>query len=456
MNKVVTDVAVGGMAARLGDFVASLGPGTIPDRIAARVADCWLNALGVGLASLATPYAQVAQKAASHLSGLRGDCTILASGAKISPSAAAFANAVLLHGRTQEDTLGGTHIGCVVVPVLLALSQSGAARPERMNAALLAAYEVGGLLDAACGRISTGRGNRSTPLYAPVAAAAAAAYAMDLPAERVGAAIALAAGGAGGGGQSFVDGSDDWRYQAGLSAQLALSAVELSAAGAVAAPNALEGHYGLIRAACGSVPEPDFDRLGQDWAIERVAFKAYPVCAYAQSACKAAASLSITRTVARNVASIGIFMNPFEYGLPGIPSPGPFSGMTEAIMSVPFAVAATLIDGAPNMGNLTAGGCDELRDLIRKIQVHPDEAVAPMNCRMYLKTADGPTLFAEAGPNPQEFDLASSLERALRDVSAPAGTLGRLDKALRRQQPDLSAVERVFEEVRSAAMFVHC
>ncbi len=456
MHKSVSDKTAGGMAARLGEFVAGLGPDTIPDRLEVRIADCWLNALGVGLASLATPYAEVAQRAASHLSGLGGECTILASGAKTNPAAAAFANAVLLHGRTQEDTLGGTHIGCVVVPVLLALVQSGAAKPERLNTALLAAYEVGGLLDATYGRISTGRGNRSTPLYAPVAAVAAAAYAMDLPTERIGAAIALAAGGAGGGGQSFVDGSDDWRYQAGLSAQLALSAVELSAAGAVAAPNALEGPYGLIKTACGTVDDPEWDRLGQAWAIERVAFKAYPVCAYAQSTCKAAASLPIPRGAAWKIASIGIFMNPFEYGLPGIPSPGPFSGMTEAIMSVPFAVAATLIDGAPNMDNLMSGGCNEIRDLIGKIRVHPNETVPPLSCRMYLKTADGPTLFAEAGPEPEKFDLTSSLTRALRDVSAPAETLGRLDHALRRRQPDLDTAVQVFEEVRSASMLAHC
>lgn len=454
MSKLTPLVEAGGLAPRLGAFVADLGPGTIPERLGEHIADCWLNAFSVGLASVTTPYARIAEQAASRNSGGHGDCTVLTSGARTSPAAAAFANAVLFHGRTQEDTLGGTHIGCVVVPVLLALLESGEAKPGRLNAALLAGYEIGGFLDAAFGRISTERGNRSTPLYAPVAAAAAAAYAMNLLADRIGAAISLAAGMAGGGGQSFVDGSDDWRYQAGLSAQLALSAAELAAAGAVAAPRALEGRYGLIRSACGDVEAPDFSGLGRAWAIERVAFKAFPVCAYAQSVCKAAASLSLAPEDIGKVVSIEITMNPFEYGLPGIPSPGPFLGMTDAIMSVPLAAAATLVDGAPTLDNLMEGGSAGTCALIRKIRVHPDSSVGPLSCKMNLVMDDGKTLSAEAGPDPSKFDLKSSLSRALRDVAAPEQTLTRLDKALRLSTPDLASVVHVFREVRPESMLV--
>lgn len=456
MTQGMPEAELGGMAARLGEFVAGLGPGMIPEHLESRIADCWLNAFAIGLASLTTPYPRVAEKAALRNSGPEGNCTLLVSGCRTGPAAAAFANAVLLHGRTQEDTLGGTHIGCVVVPVLLALQESGAAKPERLNAALLAAYEIGGFLDDAFGRISTGRGNRSTPLYAPLAAAAAAAYAMNLSAEGVGAAISLAAGMAGGGGQSFVDGSDDWRYQAGLSAQLALSAVELAAAGAVAAPRALEGRYGLIRSACGEVEDPDVSGLGRFWAIERVAFKAYPVCAYAQSVCTAAASLSTAPQEIGKVASIEILMNPFEHGLPGIPSSGPFSGMTDAIMSVPLAAAATLVDGAPTLDNLMAGGSAGIRALMHKIQVRPDETVGPLSCKMCLTMEDGQTRSAAAGSNPQDFNLKSSLTRALRDVSAPEHTLTRLDRALRRPMPDLASVAQVFRDLRSELMLARC
>src|SRR5262245_65754657 len=54
-----------------------------------------------------------------------GTATVLATGASATPGAAAFANAVAGHGLVREDMHAGSvsHLGVVVMPALLALSE---------------------------------------------------------------------------------------------------------------------------------------------------------------------------------------------------------------------------------------------------------------------------------------------------------------------------------------------
>ena len=102
------------------------------------------------------------------------------------------------------------------------------------------------------------------------------------------------------------DGTDEWRYQVGVVARNGLVAAELARAGSVSAPHAFEGKSGFARA----FAKVDLDRslaasLGQDWAILRVAFKPYPVCAFNQTPVTGALALREELPAARPRCACG-------------------------------------------------------------------------------------------------------------------------------------------------------
>ena len=129
-----------------------------------------------------------------------------------------IANAALLHGRCQEDTCGTAHFGVIVVPLLLALLETRGTANERLLPAMIAGYEVGGYLEAALAKRTFASGFRGSPLYGTFAAAAAVCKLLGLPVEVVRSALVHAAAFTGGTLQSIGEGSDEWRYQVGISA----------------------------------------------------------------------------------------------------------------------------------------------------------------------------------------------------------------------------------------------
>jgi len=274
------------LAQELGRFVAGLELAAVPPDVVEKARTCLLNGYGIALGGHATPFAPVARRAALALDGERsGGATLLGDGRKTSVEGAALANAALFHGRAQEDTCGAGHFGTIMIPLLTALVEARGAPVERLLPALIAGYEVGGLLESAYGPKTTPAGLRASPLYGTLAAAAASAHLLGLDAERSAAALANAASFTGGMLQSFADGTDEWRYQVGIAARNGLAAAELARAGSRSAPGAFEGRSGFVRA----FARADCDvpallaRLGSEWSVMRVTFKPFPVCAFNQT-----------------------------------------------------------------------------------------------------------------------------------------------------------------------------
>ena len=141
----------GTVTEQFGKFVSELEWGNIPPEVLEKARACLLNAYGVGLGSNHLPYAPLACRAVIDMEGEHpGGATIFGDGRKTTASGAALANAVLFHGRTQEDfTWGSTHAGVVIVPVLTALLEAKALPATRLLEALVAGYEVAIALDHA-------------------------------------------------------------------------------------------------------------------------------------------------------------------------------------------------------------------------------------------------------------------------------------------------------------------
>jgi 2-methylcitrate dehydratase PrpD len=408
----------------IGNFVAGLSMEALPADVVRKARTCLLNGYGIGLGCHNTPFVRVARAAALALDGERADgATLLAHGAKVAISGAALANAALFHGRGQEDTCGAAHLGAILIPMLTALFEVRRLPLDRLIPALVAGYEVGGLLEQAYAGKTTPRGLRSSPLYGTMAAAAAAARAMALPAERIAAAVGNAASFSGGILQSFADGTDEWRYQVGAAARNGLVAAELAAAGSVTAPYAIEGKAGFVRAF--AQVECDAQalaaRLGRDWSIHRVTFKPFPVCAFNQTPVTAALAFR-QKLGARTLKSVRVRMNPYETGYAGMDSKGPFETISGTLMSIPFCIALTVLRGEPTMAAMTTYDDPEVNALVERIDLVSDEGVPRLCCTIEAELEDGGSLVIDQKMTTDDYNFDSAtVSRMVRRIGHEEG-----------------------------------
>lgn len=374
-----------------GKFIADLETERLPETVAEKARTCLLNGYGIGLGCLDTPYAPVARAAALALDGrVQDGASLLGYDAKVSVSGAALANAALFHGRGQEDTCGAAHFGAILIPMLTAMIEARRYPLDQMIPALVAGYEVGGVLEQALSDMTTPWGFRSSPLYGTIAAAAAASRLMSLSPERTAAAFGNAAAFTGGTMQTFHDGSDEWRYQVGWAARNGLLAAELAAHGSVAARHAIEGPAGFSAVFAGVKFDADAmsARLGKEWSIHRVTFKPYPVCAFNQTPVMAALELG-KQIRGRAIRSARVRMNPFEAGYAGMSSKGPFSTIGGTLMSIPFCIALTLLKGSPTLQTMATYDDATVNDLMQRMDLIADDSVPRLCCVIEAELGDG-------------------------------------------------------------------
>ena len=377
------------LAQHLATFVCGLSEDTLPDTIVAKAKTCLLNGYGIAFAGLSTPYHVVAAKAASTMYTEGGNATIWATGTRSTVTGALMANAALCHGRAQEDTCGAAHLGAVMIPLLTALIETGRGSTEDLISALVAGYEAGGLFEELLADQTTPTGFRATTLFGVTAAATAASRLLKFSPAQTVAAMANAVSFSGGVLQSFAEGTDEWRYQVGITAQAGWAAAELAQAGSVSAVEPFEGAKGLAKAFANTDLDVDAITagLGQNWQTARVAFKPFPVCAFNQTPVTAALDIR-ERMKGRQVKSVDVRMNPYECGYAGMDSAGPFNSISGTLMSIPFCIALTLVRGAPSMQSMVCYDDTEVNMLVDRIKLIPDPEIAVLSCHIFITYAD--------------------------------------------------------------------
>ncbi len=414
------------IAGELARFTSALAQGNIPAEVWNKAHACLLNGYGIAMAGLATPYEPVARKAALAMYAGPGEATLLGSGERSGVTGTVLANGALFHGRGQEDTCGAAHLGAVVIPLLMALIESGRGRMADLIPALIAGYETGGLFEELLAGDTTPRGFRATTLFGVSAAAAAASRLLRLDAERTCAALGNAVSFSGGLLQTFAEGTDEWRYQVGVTAQAGWSAAELARAGSVSLSEGYEGARGLARAFAGRPLDAaeTTAKIGRDWQTLRVAFKPFPVCAFNQTPVTAALVLR-EKLAGRRISAAVVRMNPYECGYAGMDSKGPFSTIGGTLMSIPFCIAQTLLRGAPSMAMMTEYRDANINALVERVDLVPDPSVPTLCCRIEVVPQDGPRMTEVLDMTPADYaydfdDLRARLERTAAQEGLPA------------------------------------
>jgi len=422
------------LSQRIATFIHALDTAHMPAEVVEKARVCLLNGYGMGLDCHDTAYAPVARKTALAMdSEQRNGATLLGDGRKTTIGGACLANSALFHGRAQEDTCGAAHFGTILIPLLTALIEVRRYPMERLVPALVAGYEAGGVFEQAYAGTTTPAGLRASAVYGTVAAAAAAGKLLGLDEKRLASALANAASFSGGLLQSFADGTDEWRYQVGVVAKTGWLAAELAGADSISAPHAFEGKSGFVRAFARTDCNVDAlaAQLGNEWAILRVTFKPFSVCAFNQTPVTAALALR-EKLANAQLKTVRVRMNPYEMGYAGMDAVGPFNSVSGTLMSIPFCIAATLLYGIPNMKRMTTYDDPKVNEFINRIALVRDPNVPTLSTVIEAETTDGRTIVQDQRMTTRDFAYdRAGVSRLVRRIggeqSVPAQAFDRLE-----------------------------
>jgi 2-methylcitrate dehydratase PrpD len=293
---------------------------------------------------------------------------------------------------------GVSHLGVVVLPALLAISQRGAVSGRDFIAAGIVGYEVGAQLGRAIVTPEFARSFRPTGFTGPIAAAAAASRLLGLDDDACTSAIALAANTASGLNQWPHEGAEDMFFHPGFAARSGVTTALLAELGAAASEGALDGPGGLLTAYLGPRPIPDIVLFSGVPELLAVYSKPVPACNFAQTPCQAALALARShRLEPADIRAIRIAASYAAVKYPGCDHEGPFRTRLQAKMSIQFSVAAALRHGAVAEGNYERLDDPDVMRLIRSTRMEADPGFtaafpARQGSRVEIDIADGRTL----------------------------------------------------------------
>jgi 2-methylcitrate dehydratase PrpD len=300
-----------------------------------------LDSLSTAVAATSLP---VPNAASSIVGSNTGQSTLFGRTGRVPAADAAFVNATLVNGRTQDDFLYKSHPGAVTVPPALALAEQFGHSGADVLASVVVGYEL--TARAYLGGPAMLPKFRATGVAGAIGATAASAKAMRLDETQTCNALGLGAIFASGFGAGFLTGTMDVKLNVGMAARNGVTAAVLAHAGATASDQAFEGEAGYYRAISGSldhVSEATVD-LGKRLLIEDTIYKEYPVCIFVQTPVALARQLiDRDRIVPEQVGRVRVTVSDATFTNPGFRNVAPFANQLKARVSARFCIAAALL-----------------------------------------------------------------------------------------------------------------
>ncbi|MEX2424877.1 MAG: MmgE/PrpD family protein [Acidimicrobiia bacterium] len=338
---------------RIAEWAASTHPADLPDDVTHQVRRSLIDYLAATIVGAAAePAAIVRGYLADHDTSRTS--TVIATDVRLSPPGTALVNGTAAHAYELDDgyTPGGGHPGCTVISAALAAAESVPTDPDQLVRAIALGYEVACRLGGATHPAQWRRGFHNTPLFGTFGAATAVATILDLDSTGYANAFGLAGSHAGGLLSYHDQGSDVKRYHAGKAARDGVVCAELADRGLTAPTNVLEGAHGYLNAFAGG----EFDRdhlvgeLGTTWRMTRTYHKPHACCRHVHAAVDAALRIRDRESLdPATIESITVetFSIAASYGNKDIRT------ALDAQMSLPYSVAAALVEGEVGMEQFT-------------------------------------------------------------------------------------------------------
>jgi 2-methylcitrate dehydratase PrpD len=378
----------GAPEAALAAEIAELTFDRIPPAARTVAGQCVLDGLGVAVAATGEPAVRIARDVA-RAETPDGPATVLGHGGRTGVRAAALVNGTAAHALDYDDVLGamGGHPTVPVLPAALALAEQLGADGRALLTAVVAGIETEARVGSALGDTHYARGFHNTATAGTLGAAAAACSLLGLPAERVRAALAIAATSASGLKANF--GTMTKPLHAGQAAAAGLLAAQLAAAGFTASDTGLSERRGLL-AVLSDDPAPAAltAPFGAPWHVESVLFKFHAACYLTHAAIDAALDLRGRGLLPDEIETVEVTVPPGHLGVCAIPEPR--SGL-EGKFSLRFTVALALCTGATDESRFTDHAVHDpalvaLRD---RVHVRTAEDLAHFAGRLAVRTRDG-------------------------------------------------------------------
>ena len=402
-----TTTALEGLTARLASHVAGIRWDELPDDVRRAARRTAVDAFACGLAG-----SRIADDVLDPIRALvadqrRGTCTSLLHAEGLPATTAAFVNGSTIHTIDYDDTHMAvvSHFGASVVAAALAATESAGADGRRFLEAIVAGFEAGARVGRACMPQHYQRWHATSSLGG-IAAAAAAARALDLDARATEMAIGLAADDTGGTRVCIAQGDISKSLHAGRAAEKGVRAALLVAAGAKGPIGLLEHPFGFFWAYSDErdarrLPEQLAD-IGTRWEILENDIKAHPCILSAHTAIEAVLTLAREHGFGiEDVEQVELSQPPYSKG----------HGMNRDIgtvmaarLSVPWCVMVALADGEVGLAQFTEERIadDDVRGRLERVVLSPDPDLgqrfpgqAPNRARITLD--DGRTFEHEVG-----------------------------------------------------------
>ncbi len=415
---------------RLAAFSSAARFEDLPPAALADTSRAVLDWLGSVLAGAKEPAARMTQRVVATL-GRSDEATVFGAG-RTAAATAALANGVASHILELDDVHKGStlHAAAPVIPAALAVAE----REHRSGRDFLLAVALGYEAALRVGEAvnpSHYRFWHPTGTAATFGAAVAAGSLLRLDEAAMLDALGSAGTQAAGLWEFNADGAMSKHLHPGKAAFNGVLSADLARQGFTGASRILEGARGFFRAT-----STDFDAtritdgLGTHWKVSENCFKLHSCCGHTHSAIDLALEY---RTAADWAGVASVEVATYASGYEIVKEPNPKTPY-QAKFSLPYCVAAALVEGRVGLGQFTPDRFAEpgvtdprIRPLLDRILVSVDPGItarypAEWGTRIRFTRKDGTgSEMSAAFPkgNPENPVTTEALEAKLRDLVSP-------------------------------------
>src|SRR5215470_5740744 len=276
----------------LADFIAGFELKNAPPDVIDRARVAFTDTMGVMLAGSREEVAHLAVEMVK-LEGATQAASIVGQSLRTSPQLAALANGVAAHAMDYDFTFLSGQSVSPVIPALLPLAETTGASPADCLAAFIVGAEVAARLVRASPRLSNDGGWHSTGTVGAIAAAAACAKLLKLPADKIADVLGISVSLASGVAVNY--GTMTKPLHSGNAARNGILAAQLGSRGFNSHAAAFEGTAGFFQTFTRglSVSLDPFKDLGSRYDLVALGYslKAYPCGGRGHTAIEAALAL---------------------------------------------------------------------------------------------------------------------------------------------------------------------
>jgi 2-methylcitrate dehydratase PrpD len=186
------------------------------------------------------------------------------------------------------------------------------------------------------------------------------------------------------------------RMHAGRAAEAGVRMSSLAQRGFTGPRAAIDGHYGLLEVYAGESAEPEqlCRGLGEEWAMDGLWVKVYPICGWIQGVVQVLTAMRGTTPISLDQVR-KVIIGTTEFAVKNNANPAPSDTM-EAQYSIPYCAAVALAGDPADPGEFTSPAISDVarREFASRVELRVDaecEAVYParFGSRVELHLANG-------------------------------------------------------------------